>query len=307
MDGWDDWWTPHPAIRHDEGVPIQPSPVTLNHYLQHRRVYEALFWFLALTLNWAANTWVVWQDMQRAGQAHALWEPVVWESTSTLMIAALIPLIIWFNGHYPLRLGRLKKSIPAHIAMSFAFSVLHVIGMVLLRRLIYATQGASYDFGIWTEQLAYEYAKDFRSYLLILSIIYLYNFILRRLQGEAGFLEEGQEETAPQPVTDRFLVKKLGREFLVKVEDIDWIEAAGNYVNLHVGKRLYPLRDTMTAMEARLEGSGFLRVHRSAIVNMDQVTEIVPLEAGEAEIHLASGDTVPVSRSYRQQLKARLA
>src|SRR5690606_27871546 len=115
------------------------------------------------------------------------------------------------------------------------------------------------------------------------------------------------EDAPPAPVTDRFLVKKLGREFLVRVEDIDWIEAAGNYVTLHVGERLYPLRETMTAIEQKLDGRGFARVHRGAIVNLDRVRDIEPFDTGDARAHLVSGTAVAVSRRYRQTLKARLA
>ena len=87
---------------------------------------------------------------------------------------------------------------------------------------------------------------------MILAIIYLYRFVLMRLQGEAGFLAENREAQKTAAVSDRFLVKKLGREFLVRVDEIDWIESYGNYVNLHVGSRVYPLRETMTRIDERL-------------------------------------------------------
>jgi len=110
---------------------------------------------------------------------------------------------------------------------------------------------------------------------------------------------------AQQPVVDRFLVKKLGREFLVRVADIDWIEASGNYVNLRVGTRAYPLRETMAGIESRLAGAGFMRVHRSAIVNLDRVQEIVPFDTGDGEIRLAGEVRVPVSRRYRKELREK--
>jgi DNA-binding LytR/AlgR family response regulator len=139
-------------------------------------------------------------------------------------------------------------------------------------------------------------------------LIYLYRFVLRRAQGEAQFLAEGTEDavTKPQPVIDRFLVKKLGREFLVKVADIDWIEASGNYVNLRVGTRAYPLRETMAGIESRLADAGFMRVHRSAIVNLDRVQEIVPFDTGDGEARLAGDLRVPVSRRFRKELRERL-
>jgi DNA-binding LytR/AlgR family response regulator len=102
------------------------------------------------------------------------------------------------------------------------------------------------------------------------------------------------------------LIKKLGREFLVRVDDIDWIEASGNYVNLHVGSQVYPLRETMTGITERMQPQGFQRVHRSAVVNLDRVAEIVPFESGDGEARLASGARVPVSRRYRKELRERI-
>jgi len=182
-------------------------------------------------------------------------------------------------------------------------------GMVLLRHVAYVIEGGRYVFGDLPGELFYEYLKDFRAYWGFVALIYLYRHILLRLQGEAQFLTEGKEDSlqSAQPVTDRFLVKKLGREFLVKVDHIDWIEASGNYVNLHVGERLYPLRETMAGIQQRLVGQGFARVHRSAIVNLDRVREIEPFDTGDARAHLLGGGVVPVSRRYRQALKERLA
>ena len=109
------------------------------------------------------------------------------------------------------------------------------------------------------------------------------------------------------PISDRFLIKKLGREFLVRLDEIDWIESCGNYVNLHVGDRVYPLRDTMTSISERLEPHGFQRIHRSAIVNLDRVAEIVASDSGDGEARLSSNATVPVSRRFRKELRDRLA
>ena len=116
-----------------------------------------------------------------------------------------------------------------------------------------------------------------------------------------------REETEPVPVVDRFLIKKLGREFLIRVEDIDWIQSSGNYVTLHVGTRPYLLRETMAGIGDRLSQQGFQRVHRSAIVNLDRVVEIVPFETGDGEARLRSDAIVPVSRRYRKELRERLA
>ena len=280
--------------------------MNLQTYLKHRRVFEVGYWVALVVANTIANGITVEIDMTNLGTGHARWEPWVWEATSSLAWLALIPLIIAFNRRVPLQARTLRRALPAHLAATVAVSLLHVGGMVLLRHLAYAALGGQYDFRDWGVALGYEYLKDIRTYAGIVGTVYLYRFVLRRWQGEAEFLTEGREDAPPEPVTDRFLVKKLGREFLVRVDDIDWIEAAGNYVTLHVGERLYPLRETMAGMQARLDGRCFARVHRSAIVNLDRVREIEPFDTGDARAHLRSGAAVPVSRRYRQALKERL-
>src|SRR5512134_2376593 len=79
-----------------------------------------------------------------------------------------------------------------------------------------------------------------------------------------------------QPRSDRLVVKSGGRLFFLRTDEIDWVEAAGNYVRLHVGGASHLLRETMTAMEARLDPEKFFRIHRCRIVNMDRIQELQP-------------------------------
>jgi DNA-binding LytR/AlgR family response regulator len=102
---------------------------------------------------------------------------------------------------------------------------------------------------------------------------------------------------------ERFLVLKLGSEFLVLARDIEWLEAAENYVNLHVSGRVYPLRSTMTAISARLDPQRFVRVHRSYMVNLDFLVQIEPLDTGDARLVMKDGSRVPCSRRYRDALR----
>lgn len=280
------------------------SPQT---YLRHRRIFEVGIWIVLAAINCGGNAITRNIDFASSGLDIARWEPWVWEFSSGTLWVALVPLLLWFDRRFPLQPGEFRRSVPAHLLLTLPVSLLHVLGMVALRELTYAAMGADYDFGDWLGRFGYEYLKDARTYGAILALVYLYRFVLRRWQGEAGFISEGREDVAAEPVTDRFLVKKLGREFLVKVDQIDWVEASGNYVNLHVGERVYPLRETMAGIQQKLDSRGFARVHRSAIVNLDRVREIEPFDTGDARAHLLGGGTVAVSRRYRQELKERLA
>ena len=104
----------------------------------------------------------------------------------------------------------------------------------------------------------------------------------------------------------RFVVRKLGREFIVDADRIDVALASGNYANLHVGGAVYPLRSTMAQLEAQLDTERFLRVHRSAIVRIDAIASVAAGEGGEASVQLRSGLLVPCSRRYRNRLRERI-
>src|SRR5450756_2428420 len=93
---------------------------------------------------------------------------------------------------------------------------------------------------------------------------------------------------------------------LVRLADVDFIEAAGRYVTLHVGKEQHLLRETMNDLEAQLDASVFARVHRSAIVNLDRIKELQTESHGEVTIVLEGGRTLRWSRSYRERLETLL-
>ena len=105
--------------------------------------------------------------------------------------------------------------------------------------------------------------------------------------------------------TGRLAVKADGRILFVKMEDIDWVEAADNYATLHVGAESMMMRETMATLETRLDPCGFVRVSRSAIVNTERVRELQPLFHGEYALILQDGTKLTLTRSYRKNL-ARL-
>jgi len=104
----------------------------------------------------------------------------------------------------------------------------------------------------------------------------------------------------------RVAVKSAGRVLFLKADEIDWIEAAGNYVNLHVGKESYLLRGRMSELEKRFDPEQFFRIHRSTMVNLDRVKELQPLFKGEGIVVLKDGQKLSASRSCIQRLQAFL-
>lgn len=132
---------------------------------------------------------------------------------------------------------------------------------------------------------------------------------------ERGLREFGQRMMrllAPEPASaigtlDRLVVKSGGRTRFLKPSDIEWIEGAGVYVTLHVtdGKAILH-RTSLQELEARLDGRVFIRIHRSAIVNIEKVSHLEPISHGEFDVLMRSGARVKLSRTYRAPLEQRL-
>jgi two-component system LytT family response regulator len=117
-------------------------------------------------------------------------------------------------------------------------------------------------------------------------------------------LLEGVKETR-KPV-ERLVVKSGSRVSFVRVEEIDWIEAAGNYVRLHVGGDIHLLRETMNRLEGRLDAGQFKRIHRSTIVNVERIQELHPSFHGDYIVRLRGGHELTLSRGYRDRLQELL-
>jgi len=105
---------------------------------------------------------------------------------------------------------------------------------------------------------------------------------------------------------DRIAVRNNGRVFFLKLGEIDWIEASDNYVCLHCGRDTHVVRETMSELEARLDPAKFLRVHRSAIVNLDQIRELQPWFRGDYRVILRDGTELTLTKNHREKLESLL-
>jgi two-component system LytT family response regulator len=112
--------------------------------------------------------------------------------------------------------------------------------------------------------------------------------------------------TASPTHVSRFPVRANGEIYFVRVEDVDWIDAEGNYVALHAAGRRHLVRDTIKSLEDRLDPAKFVRVHRSAIINVDRLRKLQPYFHGEYVITLQDGTTLTSSRTYSDRLRALL-
>jgi two-component system, LytTR family, response regulator len=111
-----------------------------------------------------------------------------------------------------------------------------------------------------------------------------------------------EELRAERSHAERMLVKSGGRAFFLKTDEIDWVEAEGKYVRLHVGKESYLVREAISSLEAQLDPKKFLRIHRCSIVNIDRVKELQPWFHNEYRVILRDGTELMLSRSCRKKL-----
>lgn len=115
-----------------------------------------------------------------------------------------------------------------------------------------------------------------------------------------------QETTGKPGHVSRLLIKSSGRVFFLKTEEIDYVQAEDYYVKLQVGRKGHLLRETMNEMEAKLDPSKFLRIHRSTIVNIDRIRELQQHFNGDYIVVIQDGTELKLSRSRREQLERLL-
>jgi two-component system LytT family response regulator len=158
------------------------------------------------------------------------------------------------------------------------------------------------------EALAFDYVLkpfDRKRFLEVLARVKSQVELKRRGRVDTRLLSllEGIEKRAEW---DRIAIRSGGSVVVVRVETIDWVEAADNYVCLHCGKQTHVVRETMNSFEQRLDPSRFARIHRSTIVNLDRVKQIQPWLRGDYQVVLEDGTRLSLSRSQRDKVRSLL-
>ena len=128
--------------------------------------------------------------------------------------------------------------------------------------------------------------------------------VSQRRKGAAAPTQPDADRRTVRP--NRLMIKSGGRIHFVRMADIDWCEAQGNYVRVHVGPQEHLVRDTMSHLESELDPLQFVRIHRSTIVNVDRIQEMQSSFNGEYVVLLRTGTRLTLSRGYREMLQARL-
>jgi len=216
--------------------------------------------------------------------------PMIWEGSSwiTFLLFFWIP---WLGWRFAPPLGHPRWKLLIHIPTAIAFSLAHVTGFVLIRKLAYWLAGAQYDYGSFGPHFLYEFGKDALAYTLFFACFTLIGHLLRQ---QALGAEPARAHT--------FDIRDGAKLTRVRLDDIFAIMSAGNYVEFVLcdGRRLL-MRSPLSALETELSPRGFVRTHRSWLVNTEQVTALKPEGSGDYAVELQSL-TVPLSRRFPEAL-----
>jgi hypothetical protein len=219
-------------------------------------------------------------------------EPVIWEGSSWLTVMAFF-WIIWLAWRVAPLTVRPRWLLLIHVPAALIYTLAHVGGFIALRILAYRALGGHYHAGPFWPTFSYELRKDGFGYLLWLAGFALLERLFRQ-----------QQPAAPlAPAADStFDIRDGAKLTRVLLSDILAVTSAGNYVEFALadGRRLL-MRKPLSAVESDLETRGFVRTHRSWLVNAARVTALKPEGSGDYEISLGSLE-VPLSRRFKAAL-----
>ena len=246
----------------------------------------------AITLVFAAvNALTVGDDLREAGQRVAAWEPWVWELTSAAFwISIALPLVALSRRMRPPAVS-IGVTLFGLFALSLPVCGVHVLWLAGTRALVYALLGETHHYDWSWPHLVYEWRKDLLSVLVFAGLG----------AGLDRWFQPAPVGRAPLPGF-RLEVRDGARRHWFAPHEIERIEAAGNYVELHTDSISVLHRATLGAIEAELSEHGFVRIHRSRLIRRDAVRAVATTSSGDFEATLLSGAVVAGSRRFRAGL-----
>lgn len=239
-----------------------------------------------------------WIEAGRVGLAIPVWHIVVNELTSIVIVFAITPLVFAWSGRLdPHRIGW-PRVLLGHAAGLLAFGILHIGGMTLLRLAVYPLLGGHYDLGDdpLVTGLIYEGRKDALAYLAMAVGVWLLAAAMRKPSVVVVAPESPQ---GPR----RLEIRDGAKRIFLDPAEILWAEAAGNYVELHLATASHLQRQTLSSLEEQLSALGFVRIHRSRLVNRHRVRSIAGNDSGDFTVTLDDGREIGGGRRWRDALK----
>lgn len=220
-------------------------------------------------------------------------EPFFWEFSSALVLVLLAPLVGRAVARWPLEGPGIWTALAIHAGLTVPFALVHVAGLWSIREGTYALIGGEYNFfgsGIGLTFL-YEWRKDLISYAIFVAVF-----------SGARWLERRRDNAGAAPPPERVEVREGSRTLFLAPADIFFLEAAGNYVEVHTATGMHLVRGTLAAWEQKLSALGFVRIHRSRIVNKAHIDALQSTGSGDFEVTLSGGRKLSGSRRFRAGL-----
>jgi hypothetical protein len=242
-----------------------------------------------------------WMEAGRGGAQVPAWPYVIDELTSIAVVFAATPAVFAWAGWLDPRRRGWALVVAGHLAGMAVFAALHIAGMNGLRMLAYPLFGGRYHAMHDVPLLAgliYEGRKDALSYLAMVLGAWILAAALHR-RAVAARSVAAAAGTTP----DRIEIRDGARRVFVDPAELLWIEAAGNYVELHLPGHSHLQRQTLAAMEEALAGQGFVRIHRSRLVNRRHVRAVDSNDSGDFTVTLSDGRQIAGGRRWRAALQ----
>jgi len=241
---------------------------------------------LAATINILSTIY----DLHRGGKVLPDWEPISWELTSIAAIFVAVPILPAIARLAPAGRGWLRI-LALNLLATLPFSAIHSGGMFGLRILVYRLAGEHYHFV--ASDFVYEYRKDLLTYLILYGIFWI--------AGRAAPPSPASE--IPRETDPVFTIVDGTHTHRTPLSAILSLRAAGNYVEFHLDGGNRPLmRGSLQEMQEKLATHGFLRTHRSWLVNPRRVRRLTAQGSGDFLLTLDSGDEAPLSRRFPEAL-----
>ncbi len=260
-----------------------------------RRLGEAAFFVVLVAVLWTADTLTKFSQLRFLGYTPDGFRLITEQVTSAVAVLLLVPCVAWWLTRFPLRRDRLVAAAAGHVVGSVLFAVAHHLLMIGSRYVVFLFSGRDYVLSdYWFRNLVIEYQKDIKIYVATVGIIAAYRYV-RAARGAAP---------AATVTTDRMVVQTGKGETIIRRDDIEYLEAARNYVTVSTGERDFLVRNTLARLEKQLAPGQIVRTHRSYLVNIDKIREIRASDTGGYDIHLESGRTIPLSRGYRDEFRS---
>ena len=243
----------------------------------------------------------------RLGEPHNLWEPMLWNLTSGVVVVALLPIVRCAAN---LLKGGVLHPVAAgavFVALGFVFSALHIAGMGPLRELAYGLGGWTYSFP-WAQQISYEMKKDLFNYLAIAVIFWFAERPAAAAPQVEAVAPKADGETSVQSVIQELWLRDGRLSVLIDPAEIVSVSSAGNYVEYELtDRRKHLIRSTLRAELSRLAPSGIVRVHRTRLINPKRIVALEWGPSGDFKVRLDSGEVVPGSRRFKSAIEGLAA